>query len=308
MIRARLRILLRQFRFEATFFATLSLAAVAALAVAALRLPGVLAACQDQVSAACFDAQFEASVLSGMASVGYAAVVFLPVLAGLVVGIAIVGRELERGTATLAWSLGRSRRRWLLGRVAAIGAAVLVLAALMALAEAARKAAAHPGEDLVHSFNEIDANGFVAAVRGLAAFGVGILAGALMGRVLPALLLAGTVMVGCVIGVNMALETWVRGEAVVLGAGSVGYPVDRIVSVLFRDTATGALLAQEEVYSQPAPPDDPSWPYSVYEDAFVGVPGSRAPEYAALACALYGAAAIVAVGGSVLVVDRRRPS
>ena len=92
-----------------------------------------------------------------------------------------------------------------------------------------------------------------------------------------------------------------------LESGSVGFNVDRIVDVLFRDLKTGAFLRQDEVYSQPPPPDDPDWPYSVYEEVFVGVPGARAPEYVALGAALYAATALVAVGATLIVVDRRRP-
>ncbi len=40
----------------------------------------------------------------------------------------------------------------------------------------------------------------------------------------------------------------------------------------------------------------------------MGVPGTRVPEYVALADGLYGAVALVAVGGSFVVVDWRRPA
>ena len=152
------------------------------------------------------------------------------------------------------------------------------------------------------------ASGLIVIARGLAALGLGLLAGALMGRVLPVVLLALVAFVGCVVGVNMALDAWVRAEAVVIESGFSSSSADRIVDVVFRDPSTGVVLSQDEVWALPAPPDDPEWPLSVYEEVPVGVPGTRVSEYVALAGGLYGAVAVVAVGVSFVVVDRRRPS
>ena len=52
-----------------------------------------------------------------------------PVVAGLLAGGPIVARELESGTARLAWSLGPSRLRWFVQRAVPILASVLVAGA-----------------------------------------------------------------------------------------------------------------------------------------------------------------------------------
>lgn len=308
MTAMRVRLLLRLYRFEAVFFGVLALAAAGGLAVVAWRMPAVLEACQAPMSSACAMVDLEDKLLGGLLGVGRLAVVALPVLAGLLLGIACVGRELERGTTVLAWSLGRSRRRWLLGRVLALGVALLAMSALLAVTATYAEAAMRPGEDPGHSFEAVEAAGLTVVARGLAAFGLGLLAGSLMGRVLPALLLSIVAVFGCAVGVNMTLQAWLEDQAVVLGPTSQGFNVDRVVDVLFRDRTTGALLGQDEVYNRAPPPDDPDWPYSVYDEVFVGVPGARAPEYVALGAALYAAVALVAVGATLVVVDRRRPA
>ena len=43
--------------------------------------------------------------------------IFLSFAAGLFLGVPVVARELERGTARLAWSLAPSRMRWYLARL-----------------------------------------------------------------------------------------------------------------------------------------------------------------------------------------------
>lgn len=116
--------------------------------------------------------------------------VLLPFVVGLLLGVPVVGREIEMRTATLAWSLSGDRRRWLLSRLLpAVSLAVsgLVIAAVL-IAEMAR--AAHPwnylGPGRIPSLTEIGSEGAPLVGRGIMALGLAVLAGAVIGRTLPA--------------------------------------------------------------------------------------------------------------------------
>jgi hypothetical protein len=116
--------------------------------------------------------------------------VLLPFVVGLLLGVPVVGREIEMRTATLAWSLSGDRRRWLLSRllpVLALAVIGLVVGAVL-VAEMAR--AAHPwnylGPGRIPSLTEIGSEGAPLVGRGLMALGLAVLAGAVIGRTLPA--------------------------------------------------------------------------------------------------------------------------
>ena len=51
----------------------------------------------------------------------------VPILAGVFVGAPLVTRELDRGTNRLVWTQSVSRRRWLLTKLALLGAGCLAL-------------------------------------------------------------------------------------------------------------------------------------------------------------------------------------
>ena len=68
------------------------------------------AACAGAI-AAFWGAADEASFIASPVAVA------LPFVVGILLGVPIVGRELELRTAALAWSLSGDRRRWLLSRV-----------------------------------------------------------------------------------------------------------------------------------------------------------------------------------------------
>jgi hypothetical protein len=119
---------------------------------------------------------------------------FLAPIAGLILGVPIVAREIELRTTSLAWSLALRRSRWLLARfLPMLAVAVLGFVALAWLGdrlfEAMRIGQAGPDLTEVASF------GPALLARGLLALGVALLAGALVGRTLPALLLAAAVVV-----------------------------------------------------------------------------------------------------------------
>ncbi|MET8078842.1 hypothetical protein [Streptomyces sp. NPDC005303] len=110
-------------------------------------------------------------------------------------GGALIGRELESGTARLAWSQGVSPARWLAAKLA-LPAAGLVLGGAVFVPVYRWAWSAHRdlmGENLL--FNDVFADhGPLVVAYGLCALAVGTLTGLLLGRALPALALSVAVM------------------------------------------------------------------------------------------------------------------
>lgn len=147
-------------------------------------------ACEESRQAFNSINEYEAGkVMAGMA--------VLPFVAGLLLGVPLVAREVEQRTVTLAWSLQSSRVRWLLKR--ALIAAAMLAAVLTIPAGAAEvlEPTRHPWLDpSTTAFSDYGLRGPLTVFRGLAAFSIGVLVGAAVGRVLPALIVAavGTVL------------------------------------------------------------------------------------------------------------------
>ncbi|HEX7491939.1 MAG TPA: ABC transporter permease [Candidatus Limnocylindrales bacterium] len=115
---------------------------------------------------------------------------FAPILAGIVVGAPLVAKEIEQGTAPLSWALSGSRRRWLLGKVLA---GVVLLAPLMlavGLAANVLEGALNPSLNPYASFSNYLGRGIPDVFWALAAFAGTFALGTILGRTLPAVVLA----------------------------------------------------------------------------------------------------------------------
>jgi hypothetical protein len=115
---------------------------------------------------------------------------FAPLLAGIVLGAPLVAKEIEQGTAPLSWALSGSRRRWLLGKVLT---GVLLLAPLMlavGLAANVLEGALNPGLNPYASFSNYLGRGVIDVFWVLAAFAGTFALGTLLGRTMPAVVLA----------------------------------------------------------------------------------------------------------------------
>jgi hypothetical protein len=114
----------------------------------------------------------------------------LPLIAGIILGAPLVAKEIEQGTAPLSWALCGSRRRWLLGKVLA---GVLLLVPLMlavGLAANVLEGARNPGLNVYAAFDNYLGRGVIDIFWALAAFAGTFALGTILGRTLPAVILA----------------------------------------------------------------------------------------------------------------------
>ena len=121
--------------------------------------------------------------------------IFLPLLLGALVGAPLVAREVEQRTHLLVWTQSITRLRWL-----TVQLALVLLAGL--LASGALLAVLiwwyHPWAQLDGSFgtNAYDTSGPVWVAETLLALALGVLAGTLTRRVVPAIFLTVALFVG----------------------------------------------------------------------------------------------------------------
>ncbi|GAA3209190.1 transporter [Dactylosporangium siamense] len=110
----------------------------------------------------------------------------VPLLFGLFWGAPLIAREIEQGTHHMIWTQGISRRRWALTKVGLLGGAVTVLAVVYGLGIAWWF---EPLGYLESRFDEIffDVQGVAPVGYTLFAVAVGIAAGALVPKVVPAM-------------------------------------------------------------------------------------------------------------------------
>jgi hypothetical protein len=111
---ARLTYRINRFEIHAIVIVTALSLAVSAAVIAWIRNSGYLPCLSGDgsINPICFELQDVGRWATRIASVSTNLAAFFPALAGLLLGGPVIARELDRGTARLAWSLGPSRLRW----------------------------------------------------------------------------------------------------------------------------------------------------------------------------------------------------
>lgn len=244
---------------------------------------------------------------------------------GVILGAPIVAREIDGGTAQLAWSLSRSRVSWLLRRIAFVALFALALLAVLAVTSELLAAAIHQ-RDLEEEFAFFGQRGLPVVARGAGAIMIGTLVGALIGRVLPAVL-ASVLVIGLVfVALSLAHDRWNEGEARMQRFwDEAGNPVPFDMGALDVDyglqTGDGEFLTYGEAYERGLLTenlqDEQGRVYASAADLEAGkvfghdvrlsIPGERYPELLIRDSAVAVLVGVVALGTTVAVVQRRRP-
>lgn len=248
----------------------------------------------------------------------FALAALFPVLAGILVGAPAVGRELERGTLPLAWTLGGSRRRWLAVRLGVLIAFLLLALIPLAFAMDRLEAARVPTLDAGRSFREEGLRGWVLVARGLASFAVTALLGLVLGRQLPAVIVGVVASTLLVVGGIVAADRWAQSVAEPR-ASDVITRADRTTDYALRSRADGSIVTFEEAFAMQPPPTEPpsgtelppgatdgDWIERNFERIVFVVPGARYPEAVLVGSAVLLGVTILGVFAGLGLVERRR--
>lgn len=144
----------------------------------------------------------------------------IPVALGIFLGAPVVAREIESGTYRFAWTQGRNRVRWMVVKLAILGAILTLLAlAFSGLFTwwygpwAAIRGRMSPG-------SAYEVSGIVFAARTLFAFSLGAFLGAVIRRTVPAMVATAVVFVVMAIASTAWLRPMIEQPVTVLVGGS----------------------------------------------------------------------------------------
>ncbi len=221
------------------------------------------------------------------------------------IGVLIIGRELERGTTRLAWSLAPSRWRWFVDRTLPILVVVGVMTLFVGIAMDRLTGAMEPGLDISHAFAGFGQRGGLIASRAIFILALAVLSGALLGRVLPALMLAIVLSYGGLAFGTRVHDEILRHEAIAVPELEAR-PKDRYIDQRFQ-LPDGSLIGWEAMYElDPPPSDNVEW-IPRYPLVALVIPGERYRFVELREAAALAGGSFVALGLASLVVSRRRP-
>jgi ABC-2 family transporter protein len=128
----------------------------------------------------------------------------VPLLIGLFWGAPLLAREFEFGTQRLMWTQSVTRRRWLASKTIALMAAAIVVSGVTAVAVTWWSRTFDLSEH--NRFDKFDIEGFVPVAYAIFAAALGLAAGIVIRRTLPAII---TALVGFT-GIRLIVAIYVR--------------------------------------------------------------------------------------------------
>jgi len=238
---------------------------------------------------------------------------FLPFVVGVVLGVGLVGREIEGGTAATVWALAGSRRQWLIGRLVPILAVLLALLLFAAITSELLAASRVPWQFGRPAFDDAGSHGSSVVLHGLAAFGVALAVGAMSGRMLPTILISALLAGFVFAGAHLLLLGWVNASAREINVPSWfngWYDGGRFIGEAQYYRLPDGTEADRftDIYSlAPADVDPETWVAENVDVIAVGVHSPDYPGWIVTETAAFGAFAIVLLGTTFAIVERRRP-
>lgn len=299
---ATARLTFKQHRFGLVGMGLILLGIAASAAAFALFIGSLgLADCATVTTASCLAAGERLAGVNTPLSLIRAGALPVAVIAGVFLGVPIVASEIEDGTASIPWTLSRSRARWLMARVLIIGAVLLTLTACVGLALDGVQQALAPQVPITANLATYEGRGWLVPVRATVGFACGVFAGAALGRSLSGLLMGSVIAVALVGGVIPIGDAWNRtNEQDVTGdQGAIDLDLG------LRDHTTGRVLTYEQGEAI-LPPADPLF-NEQFEEVRLGVPGDQSSLVIGREVAIHGLEVLVLLGSAFAIVDRRRP-
>jgi hypothetical protein len=241
------------------------------------------------------------------------AIVILPFALGLIFGVAIVSKEVERGTTALAWSISPSRRRWLIGVALPAFLAVLGTSIVAGLLSDRLELVRDPSMDPARTLHHLGLRGVAIPAYAIASFGIALAVGARLGRVLPALLLAGALALAGVVGASFAVDAMLHGEFVPVDESRMletrAFSAGRVFDAQIR-TPDGELIpwgVAYERFGEVINPDSPTYD-PAYRQAYLVTPGEVYPIAEWRLAVILGAIGLAGIVLTFAIVERRRPT
>jgi hypothetical protein len=217
----RLRAILRPNRPElrAAVILGVAMVAISAIAIAWLRSFDIPEDCFGQGYAEDRCRAYQGTILAygeALSTLGNPAAIasfVAPIIVGLVLGIALLARELEQQTTNFAWSIAPSRTTWLLDRLIPILVVVLVIGFTGGWLGDLFQSLRTRGVDPWQSFEGLGLRGPVIAAAALLVFGVAALVGAGVGRQLPALIISGALIGFGMYAAYTVSDAWLQNDS-----------------------------------------------------------------------------------------------
>lgn len=320
---ASARLTFKQYRFELGVAAIVAVLLGLAALLVTYRLSSIM------MPPGCFEAWLDArggvfapdcqsatslweSINANEANFVFGAMLILPFVVGLVGGVPVVARELELGTAQTAWSVTPSRTRWLRRQLIPI-MAVLGIATVFAAGAASVLESHQARTTVVHLILQ----GPIVVARALAAFGLALFVGSVVGRSLPAFLIAAVLS-----GALAAAADPIRIDWLFARREPLGYEATYGYGFGYAWRAPDGTLTpwDEHTYERLIPPGAVDSPYNedqAYEDWLLthgyeliqlGVPDEVARGWIPIETVGMSMIGLAAIGGAAFVVNRRRPT
>jgi len=306
LVATRLTYRINRFEILAITIATVLSVAVSAAVVAWLTQSGYTTCRGDEfgnLEPRCLNMSAIGEWVLKIDRVSLSLVPIFPFIAGLILGGPLVAREIDRGTARLAWSLSPSRLRWYVHRVAPVLVVLGATAMMIGVVADRLLAAMITDEDLANSFMGFHGRGVLIATGTLLIGATGIAVGAVLGRTIQTLLLSlvlGGLLLTAVSEVDQ--KVFLPAETVVDASNNYS---DRNLYIDSRFQLPDGTLATWEQLVAIDPSVMENGPN--YPNVALMIPGER---YRAVegreALAELGIAALLLVAGAVVVM-RRRP-
>jgi hypothetical protein len=189
----------RQHRLEGAWALVFGALLAASIAFVASQLQP--ASCPGLINGYCFrdDAGGLLAQQSAHFNLYQYGLVVLPALAGAFIGCPLVAREIENGTHRLAWTQGVTRLRWLLIKLVLVFVPLLLIAALVGILELILVNQQGTGANHWAFF---DQHAPITVAATVFALSLGVVAGAVVGKAVPAM--AVTLVAFVVVRVGLA--------------------------------------------------------------------------------------------------------
>lgn len=236
-----------------------------------------------------------------------------PFVVGLMLGVGLVGREIEGGTASTVWALAGSRRRWLTGRLVPMLVFLIALLSFAAITSDVLAQGRVPWQFGRPTFDLVGQHGLSVVVRGLAAFGLALVIGAWSGRMLPVIILSALLALFLAVGGRMFFERWVEVSAHQLevpswfnGEYDGGKFSGQAAWRLPDGTVIEGWDADPGSYA-PAGVDREAWVADNVQRLATGVIAADHPAWVATDALTFGGIGFALIAATYAIVERRRP-